>query len=148
MRRHHTALLALAALLLMGTSHTRRVGDDPLVVVVSAASSLREMSQSQVTNIFLGRYKRLPSAERAFPADSATEKARFYRELVGKTPGEISAYWARLIYSGRTVPPEQISSPDQVIEWVEQTPGAIAYVPLAAADHRVRVVFELGKADD
>ncbi len=74
-----------------------------LVVVVNARSNVDALTRDQVTNIFLGRYRLLPSGMTAMPIDQPagqTEKARFYRLLVNKDLSEIDAYWARLVFSG------------------------------------------------
>ena len=116
-----------------------------LVVVANPKSGAESLSREQVVNIFLGRFRQFPSGLTAEPLDlPATERAYFYRKLVGKDLAEINAYWARLIFSGRTLPPEPLKSEAAVVHRVASTPGAIGYVSRAAVDKRVRIVFELG----
>ena len=109
------------------------------VVVVNAASAIQRLSQDQVINIFLGRYRRLPNGETAIPIDqpdSGTLRAEFYRKLVNKDLSEINAYWARLIFSGRTSPPVQAAQPAEVIELLMTNPGGMAYVDRSQVDRR------------
>ncbi len=136
-------LICLAAVLLSLNAAAARAED--IVVVVPAESSVVRLTRSQVTNLFLGRFKQLPGAGRAQPADVAPLKDDFYLRLVHKTPSEIGAYWARLVYSGQTMPPAQVASVDDVLVWADQTQGAITYLPASRVDDRVRVVFELGE---
>ena len=56
---------------------------------------------------------------------------------------EISAYWARLKFSGRTQPPEQIDDAESVLRRVAAERGAIGYIDAARVDKRVRVVLLL-----
>lgn len=101
MRRHHF-LLILWVLLLSPVCRAE------VVVVVDARSSVMRLSQDEVTNIFLGRYRQYPDGDVAFPVDqpkSSTVRADFYQRLVGKSPAEINAYWARLYFSGNMRPP-------------------------------------------
>ena len=66
------------------------------VVVVNVASAITRLSQDDVVNIFLGRYRRLPTGDTAIPIDqpeNTAVRAEFYRKLVNKEPNEISAYW-------------------------------------------------------
>ncbi|MCB1915932.1 MAG: hypothetical protein KDG52_09470 [Rhodocyclaceae bacterium] len=114
-----------------------------LVVVVERASRVGEMSRSQVVNAFLGRFRQLPDGTRAHTADNEELKERFYLELVDKTPGEIGAYWARLIYSGQTLPPRQLNDSAQLVEWLIETPGGIGYTTEDRIDERLRVLFVL-----
>ena len=118
------------------------------VVVVNAASAIQRLSQDQVINIFLGRYRRLPNGETAIPIDqpdSGTLRAEFYRKLVNKDLSEINAYWARLIFSGRTSPPVQAAQPAEVIELLMTNPGGMAYVDRSQVDRRLRIVLEFPK---
>ncbi|CAK0742630.1 hypothetical protein CCP3SC15_1200008 [Gammaproteobacteria bacterium] len=77
------------------------------MVIVNPESGVEMLSREEVINIFLGRYRKLPSGIMAQPIDQAdqTGKALFYKLLVGKELSEINSYWARLIFSGKTKPP-------------------------------------------
>lgn len=135
-------LLSTLFLVLSGLGST--VNAEP-VVVVSAASSLRQLSQDEVVNIFLGRYRRLPNGDTALPIDqpeSSPVRADFYRRLVNKDLNEINAYWSRLIFSGRTSPPLQASSAADVMVWLLGQPGGVAYVDRTQVDKRLRIVME------
>ncbi len=119
-----------------------------LVVVANPKSGIERLSQDEVINIYLGRYRRLASGITAEPVDlpaDSEQKARFYRRLVGKTLPEINAYWARLVFSGRTRPPQLVDHVEAALDYVVARPGALAYVERNQADKRVRIVFELGE---
>lgn len=138
-------LLSTLFLVLSGLGSTVRA--EP-VVVVSAASSLRQLSQDEVVNIFLGRYRRLPNGDTALPIDqpeSSPVRADFYRRLVNKDLNEINAYWSRLIFSGRTSPPLQASSAADVMVWLLGQPGGVAYVDRTQVDKRLRIVMEFAR---
>jgi hypothetical protein len=118
------------------------------VVVVNTASATQHLSQDEAINIFLGRYRRLPNGETAIPIDqpdSSTLRAEFYRKLVNKDLNEINAYWARLIFSGRTSPPLQAAQSADVIELLMVNPGGMAYVDRSQVDRRLRIVLEFPK---
>ena len=134
-------LLSLSILLLL---LGRGVCAEP-VVVVNATSSVNQLSQDEVINIFLGRYRRLPSGETAVPIDqpeSSALRAEFYRKLVNKDLNEINAYWARLIFSGRTSPPMQASSGTEVITLLNASGSSIAYLERSQVDKRFRIILE------
>ncbi|MDR3369808.1 hypothetical protein [Rhodoferax sp.] len=138
---------ALLLIVLMLSGLAARVRAEP-VVVVNGASAIQQLSQDQVINIFLGRYRRLPNGETAIPIDqpdSAPVRAEFYRKLVNKDLNEINAYWARLIFSGRTSPPLQAAQPADVIELLMVNPGGLAYVDRSQVDKRLRIVLEFPK---
>jgi ABC-type phosphate transport system substrate-binding protein len=117
-----------------------------LVVVVNARSGVERLSHDDAVNIFMGRYRQLPSGIAAQPIDqpeAQPERARFYRLLVNKDLTEINAYWARLVFSGKTSPPRQARSQAEILDWLARQPGAIGYIERGQIDARVRVVLEL-----
>lgn len=117
-----------------------------VVVVMDARAGIERLTQEEVINIFLGRYRKLPTGAMAIPVDqpaNSTLRAEFYRKLVNKEPAEINAYWARLYFSGKTTPPAQAASETDVLARVAGSPAAIGYVERAQADARVRVVLSL-----
>lgn len=122
-------------------------GAGELVVVVNAASGVGKLSREQVLNIFLGRFRQFPSGLTAVPIDQpdgGPAKAQFYRLLVDKEVAEINAYWARLVFSGRTPPPLQTEYSGDVLRLLAAKRGAIAYVDRSLVDPRLTIVFSLG----
>lgn len=135
-------LLMTSALLLV--SLCRPASAEP-VVVVNVASMVHQLSQDDVVNIFLGRYRSLPGGGTALPIDqpeSSPLRAEFYRKLVNKNLNEINAYWSRLVFSGKTSPPQQASSAAEVVLFMARNPDGIAYVERDQVDKRMRIVME------
>jgi ABC-type phosphate transport system substrate-binding protein len=64
-------------------------------------------------------------------------------QLVNKSPSEIKAYWATLIFSGRTQPPKSMEDTSKVINTVKQEPQAIAYIPANQVNNKVKVLLIL-----
>lgn len=121
------------------------VGCAEPVVVVNTASTITRLSQDDVVNIFLGRYRMLPTGGSAVPIDQPENtalRAEFYRKLVNKEPNEISAYWARLLFSGKTSPPLQAANANEVMLLLAAQPGGIAYIDRSQVDRRFRIVME------
>ncbi|PPC77013.1 hypothetical protein C4K68_11330 [Pokkaliibacter plantistimulans] len=120
-------------------------GGDGLVVVVSTQAAITQLDRYQLINIFMGRYRRLPDGGEAIPLDigkQSEQKALFYKQLVGKPLADINAYWARLIFSGKTRPPQQVDSTEQALQQVADNPTMIAYVQRSQVDARFRIVYE------
>lgn len=117
-----------------------------LVVIVNPASRVEALTRYQVIDIFLGRFRKLPSGTTALPIDLAPddpERSRFYRMLVRKDAAEISSYWARLVFSGQASPPFQAPDARTAVDLVASNPNAIAYVDRSLVDKRVKVVLEI-----
>ncbi|MCX7169514.1 MAG: hypothetical protein NTY41_04265 [Proteobacteria bacterium] len=117
-----------------------------LVVITNPKTGVSSLTRDEVVNIFLGRFRQFPSGISAQPADlpaAQPEKALFYRLLVNKDLAEINSYWARLIFSGRTVPPQQTVGNEDLLSFISKTPGAIGYMEKTKVDSRVKVVLDL-----
>ncbi|NTV95467.1 MAG: hypothetical protein HGA75_08640 [Thiobacillus sp.] len=117
-----------------------------LVVVVNARSGVDRLSLDDAVNIFMGRYRQLPSGIPALPIDqpeAQPERALFYRLLVNKDLAEINAYWARLLFSGKTSPPHQAKSTVEILDLLARQRGAIGYIERSQVDSRFRIVLDL-----
>jgi hypothetical protein len=115
------------------------------VVVVNARSGVERLSHDEVINIFLGRYRSLPTGTTAIPVDQpegSALRAEFYRKLVNKELNEINAYWSRLVFSGKTSPPKQAGNASEVISLMMGNLGGVAYIERSLVDSRFRVVLE------
>jgi ABC-type phosphate transport system substrate-binding protein len=141
----HCLILALALLPPYAADAADAADAGELVVVVNAASGVGKLNRSQVTDIFLGRFRVFPSGLAAEPIDqpdSEPLKTQFYRLLVDKDVAEINAYWARLIFSGRTAPPQKTGNGAEVLRLLTSRKGGIAYVERAWVDQRMTIVFD------
>jgi len=137
--------LALAGLLLAAPAALPAAGPR-LVIVVSPDSGVTKVTREEVRNIFLGRQKRLASGLAAVPVEQQVPPAvreHFYRVLVNKDLAEISAYWARLYFTGQARPPRGEPNAEDVIRAVAADPGAIGLVEWTRQDGRVRVILDV-----
>lgn len=136
------SLLFSCLMLMSAVAHA-----EDMVVIAHPKSGIDKLSRTEVINIFLGRFRQLPSGISAQPVDlpqAYPEKARFYRVLVNKDLAEINSYWSRLVFSGRTAPPMEARSQEDLINIISRTPGAIGYIARSKLDARVKLVYELG----
>lgn len=120
---------------------------EPLAVIVNPQSGVTQLTREEVTNLFLGRQKRLGSFP-AQPVDQVQPQevlSRFYRLLVNKNTAEIGAYWARLYFSGQAQPPKKMESAREVIDYVATNKGALGFVEKNKVEGRVKVAFILGE---
>lgn len=119
-----------------------------MVVIMNVDSGIEHLSREQVINIFMGRYRKLPDDTVALPLDigrDTPERQFFYRHLLNKTLAEINAYWARLLFSGKTAAPEDVESQRKVLERVAHDTHALGYVDRQHLTGHVKVVYEMGE---
>lgn len=137
---------SILVVMLIALVPARASDSEGIVVIVNPESGVMQLTRAEAIDIFLGRYRKLPSGRSALPidvAESSAERERFYRLLVKKSPAEISSYWARLIFSGQASPPFQVPDTRTAVELVKSSPNAIAYVDKASVTRGVRVVLEI-----
>jgi ABC-type phosphate transport system substrate-binding protein len=141
-RRARSALLLLS-LPLLWLPHAARADD--LVVIVNARSHVHALTRDQVIDIFMGRFRQLPSGATALPidVDDPAERQTFYERLVHKNLAEIGSYWARLVFSGEATPPFRAPDNRAALQLVATNPDAIAYCYRSTVTGRVKVVLDL-----
>jgi ABC-type phosphate transport system substrate-binding protein len=114
-----------------------------VVAIVSAKSAVTTLSTSQVADIFLGNTSRFPDGTLAVPIDQP-EKAlthdEFYKHFVGKSPAQIKAHWAKMVFTGRGQPPKELANGSEVKKLVAANPTAIGYIDDTLVDATVRVL--------
>ncbi len=122
-----------------------------LVVIVHPDNPIGQLERHQLIDIYMGRTLNFPDGGLALPIDQqpqAPARAEFYRRLVDKTPAQVNAYWARLLFTGQATPPRVLPSVAAILQAVRENRAAIAYLELGPSDeqyldHPVKVVFRL-----
>lgn len=136
-------LLSLALLLPAGSLRADGGGAGDVVIVVSAANPLRQLSRQQVVDLFLGRSRHFPDGRLAEPLDQAEGSAvrqSFNRQFLERTPAQVRAHWARIIFTGRGRPPHDLPDGEAVRQHVATDPHAIAYLERRLVDARLAIV--------
>jgi ABC-type phosphate transport system substrate-binding protein len=109
--------------------------DAGFVLIANAANPASELSSDAVARFYLKKSRKWPDGRTVVPVDqSATSPVRttFTREVLGRSMGEMRDYWLKQTLSGADVPPLTRGADSEVIEFVAQDAGAIAYVSAAA----------------
>jgi ABC-type phosphate transport system substrate-binding protein len=134
-----SAGLALALTLVVNT-----VTAD-VVAVVSSTSTITSLTNSQVTDIFLGKVNRFPNGTLAVPIDQAEgSQARdeFYATFAGKSPAQVKSLWAKIIFTGRGQPPKAVPNSIEVRKLLAANTQAIGYIERSAVDSSVKVLVQ------
>jgi ABC-type phosphate transport system substrate-binding protein len=116
-----------------------------VVAVVSARNPVTTLSRNQVADIFLGKSTRFPDGSAAVPIDqleSSAVRDEFYFKFADKSPAQIKAYWAKIIFTGRGQPPREVSGGLNERKLVADTPNAIGYIEQGMVDSSVRVLLQ------
>jgi ABC-type phosphate transport system substrate-binding protein len=134
--------LILPLLLVVATYAASAHAD--VVVVVSAKSSIKSLTAEQVTKIFLGKVVTFPDGKTALPIDQPEGNAvrdEFYTKVAHKSPSQLTAYWAKIIFTGDGRPPKRLADNLAVRKAIASNPNAIGYIDKSAVNRSVRVVL-------
>jgi ABC-type phosphate transport system substrate-binding protein len=133
---------ALAASLLFLISQVATAG---VVVIGNPDLSIKSVSAAEVSDIFLGKMTKLADGTPITVIehqDGDSVKDEFYDKVVGKSPSQLKAYWAKIVFTGEGVPPKEYAGDKAVKDRVAVMPGAIGYVSDGSVDKSVKVLFE------
>lgn len=112
-------------------------------VVVINASNNNTIDAKIVKRIFLGKEKKFADGTETIPvnhlSDSATRQD-FDSSVLGRSTSQISAYWSKLVFTGKGIPPKEVGSDAEVIELVSKNPSVIGYVDKASVTDAVKIV--------
>ncbi len=93
--------------------------------------------------MFLNKAKAFPSGTQAKPlalseGEAATEE--FNGKVLNKTASQLTAFWSKLVFTGKGQPPESMGSDADVVAAVASNPNAIGFIDASAVNDSVRVV--------
>ena len=110
LRKRFIALL-VAAFLLQHSVITPAESNTNIVVVTHKDSPLTTLSQQEVVDLFLGKFKSSHNVP-VKPLDSKDKmlRDRFYSATANMSSMRVKAYWSRIVFSGQGRPPHEIAS--------------------------------------
>jgi ABC-type phosphate transport system substrate-binding protein len=100
-------------------------------VVVHATNALDSVTKGKLADLFLKRVTRWENGRAVTPVDQSEKsaaRATFTKDLLDKEVLWVKSYWQKMIFSGRSTPPAELSSDNQVLELIRTNPDAIGYV--------------------
>lgn len=117
-------------------------------VVVSERNPVTTLSQKEALQLFMGRSRAFPDGSPATPCDIASDaqRAGFYLSLGGMSLSQLNSYWARLMFSGRSLPPQRVSSEAAMAEKISNDPAAIGWLSQVPKQKGLRTVLILPDA--
>jgi len=104
-------------------------------VVINEANSTTVIDRDGLSKCFMKQASKWISGHTVVPVDQAPSseiRKVFSTKIHGRDVSKIQKYWQRQIYSGRGVPPQELSSDKEVLAFVRSNPGAVGYVSAGA----------------
>ncbi|WP_271009137.1 substrate-binding periplasmic protein [Paucibacter sp. B51] len=112
------------------------------VLVMSAQSSVKLLSQQQVAALFLGETLELPGGGRPVLGSQSGElKHEFYNRVLEKDAAQVKAIWSRMTFSGRGRAPREFGQSAALRAWLLNTPNALAFMDSSGLDPSLKIVY-------
>jgi ABC-type phosphate transport system substrate-binding protein len=113
-----------------------------IVVVVNPANS-NSLDKKKVQRIFLGKDKKFADGAETIAVNQVAEnqlRQDFDSVVLGRSSSQVSAYWSKLVFTGKGIPPKEVASDAEVIDLVAKNPSVIGYINKASVTDAVKVV--------
>jgi ABC-type phosphate transport system substrate-binding protein len=112
-------------------------------VIAHPSTTPDSVSKRDLSRLFLKQKKSWSNGQKASPIDqkaSSEVRRQFSHGVLGKSVGEVDAYWQGQVFSGKAHPPSAVGSDQEVVSFVRSTPGAVGYVSAGADTGGVKVL--------
>jgi len=116
------------------------------VAVIVHPSNAANVSQDDISKLFMGRAKTFNDGKEAQAVnlvESAAARADFDQKVLGRSSSQMKAYWSKLVFTGKGTPPKELSSEQEVLDFVAKNPAAIGYISAEAVNATVKVALTL-----
>ncbi|KQN69237.1 phosphate ABC transporter substrate-binding protein [Duganella sp. Leaf61] len=146
MNLYNTPLLTSLLALTLGLTCTTASAE--LVVIVSAKRAPLTLNSGQVSDIFLAQTERFPNGDSVTPLDLSIDsplRDQFYNKVSAKSPALLRAYWTKMVFTGRGLPPREMATSVAMRRLVAANPSLIGYIDSAALDDSVQIVLVVSK---
>lgn len=131
----------LVSLLFSAVSHAG-------IAVIVHIDNYEVINEAQLRNLYLGKSKSFPSGEEVLVLDLARghpAREQFIKKVLRRSEENLSAYWARMLFSSQGKPPKVAHQSREVLDIVAMDTSAIGYVLASEVDKtrvRVLMIFE------
>lgn len=122
MMTRQIGLILLLPALMLGTAHAQNV-------VIIGHPGVGKLNTSTVQRIFTGKVIEVDGTHvTAVNHKPGGVRDRFLQRYLNQDDDKYTAYWTVRRFIGKGIPPRELSSASEVIDFVQNTPGAIGYI--------------------
>jgi ABC-type phosphate transport system substrate-binding protein len=113
------------------------------VEVIVHPSNSATLDQDTIQRIFLGKTRAFPGGSEAVAVsakEGSPEETEFTEKVLSKSPKQLKAYWAKMVFTGKGTPPRQINSAAEMVKLISANPNLIGFIPAGTGGGSVKVV--------
>ena len=112
-------------------------------VIIINANNATGVDADTVKHIYLGRAKNFPDGSKALPLtfEKGNDlRATFNSEVLGKSESQYSAFWSKLVFTGKGTPPEEVTTAEEMLKLVSENPNTIGFIDESMVDGSVTAI--------
>jgi ABC-type phosphate transport system substrate-binding protein len=124
------------------------LASDELIAVIVSSVHDKNLKKEDITQIFKRKKLYWNDGSKIQPVNlpsSSSIRRIFSQAFFSLTPEEMQDYWNEMYFHGFS-PPFVLSSDAAVLKFVEETPGAIGYIPFCNSNIHVAVILVVNAA--
>jgi len=113
------------------------------VAVIVNPNNSDTLDKDTISRLFLNKAKAFPNGTKSVPYALSEGNAiadEFNGKVLNKTAAQLTAFWSKLVFTGKGQPPKALSNDAEVIAAVAEDAEAIGYVDASSVNDSVRVV--------
>jgi len=111
-----------------------------IAVIANTASASSSLSVKDVKKIFLGKNNSMTPVDQS---EGSATRNTFYQKAAKKDESQMKAYWSKMIFSGKAVPPEIAADDAAVKAWVAGNKNGVGYIDSGSVDETVKVLLTI-----
>jgi len=113
------------------------------VSVIVHPENASSFDKRTLKKIFLGKSKSFDNGRVAIllsPSQEDPVREDFNKKVLNKSSNQVNAYWSKMIFTGKGVPPQEMASASEIISAIAANKDAISYIDSTAVTSAVKVV--------
>lgn len=126
----HLKLFTAIALLSFNASNSLAQEHD-IMVVANIGNTSVKLNKVDIRNLFMGNASDVMLEPVSLPPETLA-RAVFNTKVIGLTESRIQSYWSQMRFSGRSRPPKELPTVDELITYVANHKDTVAFVPADA----------------
>lgn len=113
------------------------------IVVVVHTSNNNAIDSKFVQRVYLGKEDKFADGTETIAVNQTVDtdiRQTFDESIVGRSSSQIAAYWSKLVFTGKGIPPKEVKNDAEVIDLVSKNPNVIGYIDSASVTGDVKVL--------
>lgn len=142
-----TSILSICFLSVSTYIYSGMVNAETLVVA-SQDSVFTSFDSKTAKKLWMGKKRRLEGSKVKIidQEDGSEAKTEFYQTVLKKSPEQMKAYWAKLVFTGGgKFPPRKLTDDTSMKAWLIKNKDSIGYISASSldADNSLRILLKI-----